>query len=110
MKKTIFFITTVLLIMSSCKDKVEKQNNEERKTQVEQVTTKSPLVAPINPFAAKGVYPMPHGDPAQQDASDLAGPLDTSRKLNPDEIQYVFTGPASIGAYTTQYENGKNVL
>lgn len=68
-------------------------------------------LAPKNPFAADGVYPMPHGEPAQQDATAIAGPLDESRRLNPDEIQYVFTGPASIGAYTSpRYPDGRRVL
>jgi len=68
-------------------------------------------VASVNNFAAKSVYPMPHGDPSQQDATALSGPLDTSRALHEDEIQYVFTGPASIGAYpSSKYNNGKRAL
>lgn len=73
--------------------------------------TATPKVAPLNPFAAKGVYPLPHGDPAQQDATALLGPLDKSRRLQADEIQYVFTGPAAIGAYTSSpYPDGTRVL
>ncbi len=71
----------------------------------------TPEVAPRNPFVADGVYPLPHADPAQQDATAIAGPLDESRRLLADEIQYVFTGPASIGAYTSsRYPDGTRVL
>jgi hypothetical protein len=71
----------------------------------------TPKVAPPNPFTASGVFALPHGDPAQQDATAIPGPLDSSRRLRTDEIQYVFTGPASIGAYTSSpYLDGTRVL
>ena len=73
--------------------------------------TTVPNVAPKNFFLADGVNPIPHGDPSQQDATAIAGPLDESRRLLPEEIQYVFTGPASIGAYTSsRYPDGRRVL
>ena len=67
--------------------------------------------APPNPFAAQGVNPMPHGDPAQQDATPLAGPMDISRRLEADEIVYKFLGPGYFGAFnSSQYPDGRRVL
>ena len=67
--------------------------------------------APPNPFAANGVNPMPHGDPAQQDATPLPGPVDQTRRLKPEELAYVFLGPGYFGAYTSSpYPDGRRVL
>ena len=64
-----------------------------------------------NPMVANGVYPMPHGEPAQQDASPLSGPLDVSRRLGADERVYTFLGPGHFGAYTSSlYPDGRRVL
>lgn len=64
-----------------------------------------------NPFAAKGVNPIPHGDPAQQDSTPLPGPLDETRRLEPHEIAYQFLGPGHFGAFTSnEYEDGRRVL
>lgn len=111
MKNTVILLA-ILLMSFGCKVKEDKTITKKDQPITEEVKEIKTIfeVAPTNPFAGGGVYPMPHGDPAQQDATNLSGPLDTSRKLNPDEIQYVFTGPASIGAYTTKYKNGKSVL
>lgn len=67
-------------------------------------------LAPGNPYLADSVYPVPHGDPAQQDALDVAGPIDVSRALKPEEIEYVHTGPAVFGAFSSgKYPDGKRV-
>ena len=67
--------------------------------------------APKNPFAADGVNPMPHGEPAQQDATPLPGPVDETRRLKPEEIAYVFLGPGYFGAYTSGlYPDGRRVM
>jgi len=64
-----------------------------------------------NPFAAKGVNPVPHGDAAQQDATPLPGPLDKTRRLEPDEIAYLYLGPGHFGAFTSgEYSDGRRVL
>lgn len=67
--------------------------------------------APANPFAAQGVNPMPHGDPAQQDATPLPGPMDVSRKLDADELVYQFLGPGYFGVFnSSEYADGRRVL
>ena len=70
-----------------------------------------PMTAPRNPFAADSTQSMPHGDPAQQDATAVPGPLDESRKLREDEILYRHLGPGYIGGFTTSpYADGGRVL
>lgn len=67
-------------------------------------------LAPRNPHLADSIYPLPHGDPAQQDVLDAAGPLDSSRALKPEEVNYVHTGPAVFGAFSSgKYPDGKQV-
>lgn len=66
---------------------------------------------PFNPMAAQGVFPMPHAEPAQQDATALPGPMDRSRRLADEEKQYVHLGPGYFGAYTTgKYADGTRLL
>ena len=104
-----FFLVAVLLF--TCKQTNDLKSDENKKITESAINSNLPLVAPKNKFVADGVYPIPHGEPAQQDATDLAGPEDVSRTLNLDEIQYVFTGPGSIGGYTSNiYSNGERVL
>ena len=63
-----------------------------------------------NPMLANGVYPMPHGEPAQQDATPLPGPVDISRRLAEGELVYTFLGPGHFGAYTSSlYPGGRRV-
>lgn len=70
-----------------------------------------PLSTPKNPYTADSTQPMPHGDPAQQDATPVKGPLGESRQLQEDEIIYQHLGPGYIGGFTTSaYENGSRVL
>ena len=67
--------------------------------------------APSNPFASNSVNPMPHGDPAQQDATPLPGPIDSSRALKHNELAYQFLGPGYFGAFTSsEYADGRRVL
>ena len=68
-------------------------------------------LAPKNPYLADSVYPMPHAEPSQQDVLPVAGPVDVTRKLKPEEIDYQFTGPAFFGIYTSGvYPDGKRVM
>ena len=65
----------------------------------------------VNPMAAKGVNPMPHGDSAQQDSTPIPGPIDNTRRLEEGEIVNTFMGPGHFGLYTSSpYANGKRVL
>ncbi len=65
----------------------------------------------VNPMAAQGVNPIPHGDPAQQDSTPLSGPIDKTRRLDSHEIAYQFLGPGHFGASTSsKYEDGRRVL
>ncbi len=67
--------------------------------------------APKNVYLADAINPLPHGDPAQQDTTSVAGPLDKTRVLDEDEIVYQFLGPGHFGAYTSsKYADGRSVL
>ncbi len=64
-----------------------------------------------NPYLADSHYALGHGDSAQQDSLPMAGPVDVTRRLKPEEIEYIHTGPALFGTYTSgQYSDGKRVL
>lgn len=68
-------------------------------------------VALRNPFLADSVNPLPHGDPAQQDVTTIAGPVDKTRHLTEDDIAYVHLGPGYFGAFTSnEYSDGRRVL
>ena len=73
---------------------------------------KSPLQwPPKNTFTADGINPIPHGEPAQQDATPIAGPMDVSRVLDESEITYTYLGPGHFGAFTSSvYDNGRRIL
>lgn len=65
---------------------------------------------PRNPFLADSVYPLAHGDSAQQDALPVRGPEDPGPSLDASEIHYAPTGPAQFGAYTSSpYPDGRRV-
>lgn len=65
----------------------------------------------VNTMAARGVNPMPHGDPAQQDSTPIPGPMDTTRRLEEHEIVSTFLGPGHFGLYTSGlYPDGRRVL
>ena len=64
-----------------------------------------------NPFLADSIYPLGHGDAAQQDALDVRGPDDLGAALDDSEIQYAATGPGQFGAYTSgPYPDGRRVI
>ncbi len=66
---------------------------------------------PRNPFLADSVYPLGHGDSAQQDALPVRGPSDPGASLRDSEIQYTHVGPAHFGAYTSSpYPDGRRVI
>ncbi|MCP4005531.1 MAG: hypothetical protein GY725_15180 [bacterium] len=66
---------------------------------------------PRNPYLADSTYPLGHGESAQQDALDVAGPEDPGPSLAASEIQYTHVGPAHFGAYTsTPYSDGRRVI
>lgn len=66
---------------------------------------------PRNPFAADGVNPIPHGDPAQQDSTPIPGPMDKTRRLKESEIAYQYLGPGHFGAFTSGlYPDGRRVI
>lgn len=69
------------------------------------------LLAPKNTELADGVNALPHGDPAQQNATAISGPMDVTRRLKPEEITYRFLGPGYFGAYTSGlYPDGRRVV
>ena len=66
---------------------------------------------PRNPFLADSVYPLGHGDSAQQDALPVSGPSDPGPSFEANEIQYAHVGPAHFGAYTSSpYPDGRRVI
>lgn len=66
---------------------------------------------PKNIFAADGINPIPHGDPAQQDSTPIPGPMDETRRLNDSEIAYQYLGPGHFGAFTSGlYPDGRRVI
>jgi len=71
----------------------------------------APRMAARNPYLADSIYPIAHADSAQQDAVPVAGPRGETRALAPDEIRYVFLGPAHFGALISgPYANGRRVI
>lgn len=65
---------------------------------------------PRNPFLADSVYPLAHGDSAQQDALSVRGPEDPGPRFEASEVQYAPTGPAQFGAFTSSpYPDGRRV-
>ncbi|MDX2277062.1 MAG: hypothetical protein NW206_16570 [Hyphomonadaceae bacterium] len=66
---------------------------------------------PRNPFAADSPYAIPHGDSAQSDMTTVAGPVDVSRALLPEEIRSTFVGPGAIIGYLSgRYPDGRRIL
>ena len=55
----------------------------------------------VNPMAADGVNPMPHGNSAQQDSTPIPGPMDVTRRLQDHEIVHTFMGPGHFGIFTS---------
>ena len=66
---------------------------------------------PHHPYFADSVYPLGHGDAAQQDALPVPGPRNPGAVIAPGLIQYAASGPAQFGAYTSgPYPSGDRVL
>ena len=67
--------------------------------------------APKNPYLADSINPLPHGDPAQQDTTAVAGPWGKQEHSGEDEITYRFLGPGHFEAYNSaKYADGRSVL
>lgn len=65
---------------------------------------------PLNPFFADSLYPIGHGGSHQQDSLNVAGPIDQTRTLSKNEINYTHTGPAFFGISTSgKYPDGRRV-
>jgi hypothetical protein len=95
----LFSTATIFLIMVS----VSAHNHA--------ASNSTPRTAPKNPFAADSTQPMPHGDPSQQDATNVNGPIDHARELKDNEKIYRHLGPGHIGGFTTSaYADGSRVL
>jgi hypothetical protein len=63
---------------------------------------------PRNPWLADSAYPLTHANPAQQAAFAQAGPLDDSRRLQANEIEYNYLGPGNlIFVISGKYPNGE---
>lgn len=70
-----------------------------------------PNMPPVNQFLADSTYPITHVTSAQQGAIDIEGPVDKSRRLSKEEIEYQYVGPNHlIFMLSGEYENGKRVL
>jgi hypothetical protein len=66
---------------------------------------------PRNTFLAESVYPLGHGDSAQQDALPVPGPRDPGPQIDASALQYAHVGPAHFGAYTSSpYPDGRRVM
>ena len=64
-----------------------------------------------NPWLADSTYALPHSNSAQQDATLIAGPLGRTRRLSPQELDYVHLGPAHFGAFISgPYADGRRVI
>ena len=66
---------------------------------------------PEHPYFADSVYPLGHGDAAQQDALPVPGPANPGPVIPSGSIRYAASGPAQFGAYTSgPYPDGRRVL
>ena len=64
-----------------------------------------------NPFLADSGNSIGHVNPAQQDTFYVEGPIDETRPLSQEEIQYLELGPGHFGAlYSAEYDNGQKVM
>jgi len=63
---------------------------------------------PGNDYLADSAYPVTHANPAQTAAFNVSGPVDRSRQLRADEIEYNDLGPANlIFVISGPYANGE---
>ncbi|MDJ0786291.1 MAG: hypothetical protein QNK05_05750 [Myxococcota bacterium] len=66
---------------------------------------------PRNPHLADSVYPLGHGDSAQQDSVAVAGPRSAPPRLAASHVDEAHTGPAHFGATVSgPYEDGRRVI
>jgi len=66
---------------------------------------------PDNPFLSHSTYSIGHGTSAQQGSFAVPGPLDESRQLNANEIDYADIGMLHMAGLTSNpYENGRRVI
>ncbi len=66
---------------------------------------------PRNPFLADSSYPIAHGRPDQQDNSAAAGPTGPTRRLGPEDLQYVWIGPGHYGGLISGvYPDGRRTI
>jgi len=64
-----------------------------------------------NTFLADSTYAVTHTSSAQQGSVSQAGPMDTTRRLDSDEIKYGFVGPGHmIGTVSAPYPDGERVI
>ncbi len=65
---------------------------------------------PKNPYFADSIYPVGHGDAAQQDALPVPGPRNPGPRLSAEQIRYAPSGPGQFGANTSgPYPDGRRV-
>lgn len=66
---------------------------------------------PRNPYLADSSYPIGHGSAAQQTSQAVAVARDSSRSLEPNEIDYTHLGPFHLGAHISPaYPDGRRVI
>jgi hypothetical protein len=66
---------------------------------------------PRNPYLADSDYPIGHGTCAQQDSTELAGPIGPSATMGDDDLDYAFLGPGQFGmAISGPYPDGRRVI
>ncbi|AZQ61699.1 hypothetical protein EI427_05465 [Flammeovirga pectinis] len=64
-----------------------------------------------NPFLSDSNWPIGHTNSAQTNATPQNGPVDITRELTADEVQYQDLGQFQLGQVISgQYENGKRVI
>lgn len=66
---------------------------------------------PKNPCLADSAYALAHGDSAQQDSTEIAGPVGPTQTLDPLQINYAPIGPAHFGLQiSSPYPDGRRVI
>jgi hypothetical protein len=73
----------------------------------------STLPPPVNPFFADSNVPIGHGNSAQTDSINVAGPAGPSETMDPatGDLTYQHLGPGHFGiAISPEYPNGKRAI
>ena len=69
------------------------------------------VATPKNPFLAPSVYPIGHTNSAQNDSTNVAGPIVPSHALAAGEIETNLIGPGHLGIIASpEYSDGQRVL